>query len=363
MEKYQKFISEIQNISQNAKLSMPLKIEIAITDRCNQKCKHCSNKNKLFYHNTYVSDEIIEKIIEANPIMVVLTGGEPFLHPNFFHFVKRLKEKDIFIRILSNGLLANKGNIKKLINAGFTTEDVLQISLDGASRETYYLQRGVDHFEQVCSNVKLLIRQNINIEIHTVPTQNNYKEIIKIIKVAEYLGCSKISIGSFAPFSEQDLKLMCDSRMLEKINQEINKNRYKYKISIKNKYIGEICSSEIYLNEKKRLFPNSEKKHIYSCAACTSSCYINEIGEVFPCVYMSDERMKIGSLKKESILQIWNGEFAHRYQINWNMENSICGECEYWNWCTGGCLGVSAAYVRKLQPGYDPRCYKKNYLP
>lgn len=81
---------------------------LTITDKCTMGCSHCSeNCTLLGEHMTMETFKDVFKFISAiNPMVVIVTGGEPTLHPNFFEIMKTLikrfgKER---VCVTSNGL-------------------------------------------------------------------------------------------------------------------------------------------------------------------------------------------------------------------------------------------------------------------
>ena len=67
---------------------------LELTDRCNLNCIHCGSKCTE-NNRTYLEYSIIEKTLSRvadkyNPaeIMICITGGEPFLHPDVYRIIQ-----------------------------------------------------------------------------------------------------------------------------------------------------------------------------------------------------------------------------------------------------------------------------------
>jgi organic radical activating enzyme len=65
---------------------------------CNLKCDFCDTDYTGGEHLSF--DQIIEKINFKN---VVITGGEPTIHPNLANFLVRLSSKGFYIAVETNG--------------------------------------------------------------------------------------------------------------------------------------------------------------------------------------------------------------------------------------------------------------------
>ena len=84
---------------------------LELTDRCNLNCKHCGSKCTA-NNSTYLEYSIIEKTLyqvarKYNPseIMICITGGEPFLHPDIYKIIYLSRSLGFLVGITSNGTL------------------------------------------------------------------------------------------------------------------------------------------------------------------------------------------------------------------------------------------------------------------
>jgi organic radical activating enzyme len=79
---------------------------IDITNRCNLKCKYC-------YHaagdtDRTVDDVVSEAIEHRHLAPIILTGGEPTLHPDFGTIIERLHAEGLEVWVLTNGTMGIK---------------------------------------------------------------------------------------------------------------------------------------------------------------------------------------------------------------------------------------------------------------
>lgn len=85
-DKFTKYIATCPDIK------APLKVEISLTNQCNQYCIHCSNSNRVNSRNhLYFKKKWLKNIINSEPFIVILTGGEPFLNKDIFDIISVLK--------------------------------------------------------------------------------------------------------------------------------------------------------------------------------------------------------------------------------------------------------------------------------
>jgi MoaA/NifB/PqqE/SkfB family radical SAM enzyme len=80
------------------------KVLLELTSSCNLNCQHCFYRQNInFQSNNFLNKkkafDLIDKFKNNNICNLVLTGGEPALHPNFIEIAKYAKK--IFQELLS----------------------------------------------------------------------------------------------------------------------------------------------------------------------------------------------------------------------------------------------------------------------
>lgn len=351
------FRRHIINRIEDGWLYAPLEVEISLTNQCNSKCVHCSNYSRLQDSPSFFDVNLLKKVLSCNPLEVILTGGEPLLHPNFLDIIRKLKEKKVFITVLSNGTLITEQIINGLIDAGFSDGDVFQISFDAADEKTYCLQRGINLFEKARKGITQLRNANLCTELHVVPTKLNINKIYDIVKLAEELQCNYLSGAPLAPFFQESKNLECSSEQLFQVSKAVESQVRDYRLKYLGGIEGEKCANEKWLETlvKNKTYKSGKKK--YLCSAGRNSCYIDERANVYPCVYLVAPYAKLGNLNCNSLFEIWSNEKLNTYRVGIDIEKTKCENCVFWNQCGGGCLGVSSYAKKELAPGFDPRCF------
>lgn len=104
---------------------------------------------------------------------ITFTGGEVLQYKDWFELIKFTKELDIFVTILTNGVLWNEN----LINKAKNYIDEVQISLDGPNEELNSIIRGSNNFEKALTNIKLFVKNGVKTVVATTPTLQNIKDV------------------------------------------------------------------------------------------------------------------------------------------------------------------------------------------
>lgn len=174
------------------------KVVLELTTSCNLNCKHCiyQNSNE-FISNFFIKKEEAFRLIgnfkKNNITKLVLTGGEPTIHPDFIEIAKFAKEQIPKVTLCTNGVIINERLEKEIINLNF---DTYTISIDS------YIKKNHDEFrgrrgalKETLDFTKLLLKNKKNLSIHITLHQGNIDHIEKTISFCKKFKC-EIVVGS-----------------------------------------------------------------------------------------------------------------------------------------------------------------------
>src|SRR5213593_4477911 len=109
----------------------PILAHIIPIRRCNLSCAYC---NEYDDHSPPVPTEVmfrrIDKLAELGTTAIIISGGEPLMHPEIEEIIRRIRERDMLAAMISNCYLLTREKIHKLNEAGL---EYLQISIDNVS--------------------------------------------------------------------------------------------------------------------------------------------------------------------------------------------------------------------------------------
>lgn len=196
-----------------------------ITTACNLKCSFCHRAN---FENEFYDYQNIEQTIgllkEHAITNVIISGGEPLLHPHFFDIVKRLREEKFEIDVCSNGVLFDDNKLVTLRN--FLSE--ISISLDGYEPGRHDQMRGLKgSFEKTIINIKKLIEHGFDVHITTVVDSQFAGEIVKTVDFLNALGIKTVSFLGLIPIDSGENNIFHDDCQRKLIDQ-ISEVRTKY---------------------------------------------------------------------------------------------------------------------------------------
>ena len=149
-------------------------VNLELTNYCNQRCRYCAtglNNNKRPRGKLDLAT--FKKVVADLPPTAALffAGfGEPFLHEQLEEFLEYAAVSRLAARldIYSNFGPPSEERIRHLLDQRFRR---LIITLDSLDRQTFIEQKGVDEFEKVFNNIKVLadeVKQRKRLSQHII---------------------------------------------------------------------------------------------------------------------------------------------------------------------------------------------------
>ncbi len=341
------------------------------TRKCNLNCKHCySNARAAASSKELTTKEaltVVDQLADFGVVALAFSGGEPLARKDFFKVAKHAVDSGLYVSLATNGTLLNKQTTRKLKEIGL---NYVEISLDGSSPEVHDEFRGVKGaFEMTVAGLKNCVEEDLCASIAVTATKRNFKDVPKILELAENLGAERFALFNFVPVGRgaelvsQDLS---PEEREEKLLFLLNKllNDPKVTILATAPQLARVAVTHQQNREGEILMPmahmqttkvSSKAKiladFIGGCGAGRLYCSISPEGNVQPCVFLP---IKVGDLKKEKFGEIWlNSKVFNALRNRENLKGQ-CGKCDFKYIC-GGCRARAYAYNGDILTS-DPGC-------
>lgn len=317
---------------------------LEITEYCNLKCIHCyeGRRKENMRHMDY--DKIIyfiEEFIQYGAKEIVLSGGEPFLHPNIIALLTKIGEcfsQTPFI-ITTNGTLLDVPTlncIEKFDNI------CVQISVDGATKETHERQHGHATFEKIIDVLEKIKHWPKHRKILRMTISKlNYKESVDVAKMAFHYNAQinysyVCKVGN--AIENWDILGMSLAQLVG-VNEEV------YRYSVKHPQQNVIPPKSIlscpFENPNYVFGLNIQTDGSVNICTCLDSEYIigNAYTESFP-DFLNSENIELLCKK-----------INERKEI---LKNSKCVGCSAIDRCGQGCIGRAKRLGDEM--GLDDQC-------
>ena len=170
----------------------PLYVQFYITSRCNLACEQCNiiySDAKHQEMNISQINKVAENLKKIGVNIVLLIGGEPFVRKDIDQIVKAFTNKNIHVRMQTNGI-ATEQQLINCVNAGGkdisisldTLEPEIQDTINGGFKKSW--ERAIKTIAMV-SNI---FPDNSTAFFNSVIMPKNINSIEKVIKFATKIG-------------------------------------------------------------------------------------------------------------------------------------------------------------------------------
>ena len=168
---------------------MPISGTFELTPYCNLNCPMCyvhldpiraAKQGKHLTGKQWL--EIARQAAEMGVLILTLTGGEPFLHPDFWEIYEGIVKMGILPHIYTNGCLIDEKIVERLKQYPPYN---MKISIYGASDETYESMCGVKHgFTKVSHAIDLLKEAGIPFYTTSTIVRENAHDLAAMYRFA-----------------------------------------------------------------------------------------------------------------------------------------------------------------------------------
>ncbi len=248
--------------------SPPKKVFVELTKNCNSLCKMCLTrvKNPKFqgYHEELNMDfELFKKIADElfnTADFVDLRGfGESTILPNLDKYLDYALQFKTQFGLITNLSVRND----KLWNKLKENDFLLDVSIDGATKETYEEIRQGLRFENIIYNLKLFDGYKKIALLFTVQ-KDNISEMQALVKLAEGLNIPEVKFAAVNP-----------SELYEEIYKKYSKDE------VKN-FFDSVKSNKIKVTWLSK-FDNRTTWPQVNCTRPRNYLFINYDGSLSPC--------------------------------------------------------------------------------
>ena len=275
-------------------------LQIELTSGCNEKCVHCyiPRENKTTDIKPELFYNVLEQCREMGLLNLTLSGGEPMLHKNFCEFLRKCKEFDFSVNILSNLTLLNNEIIYEMKTSRLSSVQVSLYSMNPEIHDKITKIKG--SFEKTRANILKLIDNDIPLQISCPVMKQNkncYEDVInwaqdhKVRAISDYIMMAKCDNTT----QNLDNRLSLDE--VAKVINDIVRNSVKYR--------DRIGAADIDEADKRDIADD------IVCGICISSICMVANGNIYPCAGW--QNYVVGNVNDVPLREIWNNSEKVKY--------------------------------------------------
>ncbi|MBN2547774.1 MAG: SynChlorMet cassette radical SAM/SPASM protein ScmE [Anaerolineales bacterium] len=362
-------------MSDRSFLSTPKSVGIAITGRCNLRCRYCYYAGEMAALSDLPTERwlaFFDELGQLGVMDVTLTGGEAFTRPDLFTLIDGLIANRMRYCILSNGTLIDEALLAQFeVGKRRLRLNYIQISIDGASAEVHDRSRP-NSFARALRGLKLLKSAGFPVVVRVTINRYNLHDLDNIA----HLLLEEIGLPSFGTNEAFPMGAGCQNReqvsltSLEKLEAmemiERLLERYPGRIS---GTAGPVANRRAYA-EMEHARRTGEKTsrwgmgYLTACGCVFSKIDILHDGSVVPCHILSG--VVVGNILTDSLVDIWN----HNPQMQALRQRRAipmrqlptCEDCEWAEYCNGGCPGLAYELTGDFNRANPEDCYRRFLL-
>jgi len=332
---------------------VPLNGTFELTPICNMKCKMCYARLEpqvvreaggLVGGKEWL--KVAKEAAEAGTLFVLLTGGEPLLHPDFKEIYLGLQQMGMIVSVNTNGTLLNEEW------ADFFSRHMprkINITLYGASPDTYEKVCGYgEGYEKTLHAIRLLTERGVAVKMNGTLISDNAHEYELMEKMAEDLGVY-LKVDSYIfPYARRDDANIAGMRIepREQAYYKYCEKKTKDTFLPSIKYAKEIFSVIDCEVEEGQPLP-------VECRAGRSSYWIDWRHKVTPCIFLTDFSVGL----QDGFLKAWDLCKNRIKQLTLYAGCTNCPSRMFCSVCAAALYSEEGEYSKK--PEYLCRCTRE----
>jgi len=303
--------------------SRPSHLVADVTNICALRCPLCptgkgepGRKKGMMSLTTYkkIIDEMGRHLISLD----LFNWGEPLLNKDIYEMIAYAHRQNIVTSVSTNFQSFSENEAERLISSGL---DILILSIDGASQESYEKYRVGGNFTKVIDHISLLVKKKRERGSATpyicwqfLVMKHNEHEVETAKKMAEELGVDNITIDhAYLPVAtrEEAMKWLphdpqyhrYDPAKLERGWQAVEKAQETASISEEQQAAAE--TQEV---PKEDFHAQNNFHRRVNCSWLWTQTTINWDGSVSPCCAVYEPSFDFDTISETSFKKVWNNE-------------------------------------------------------
>ncbi len=309
------------------KLSAPLRMDLALTYKCNNACLHCyvEEERKVEELTTEQWKRVIDKLGEIGIPHIVFTGGEPTLREDLVELIRYAESKELVTGLVTNGRKLNdKAYVDELVKSGL---DHIQITLESHIEKIHdKITKEKGSWKETVKGIKNAVATPVYTITNTTLNKHNIKSILGTVKFVHSLGIEQFACNGII-YSGKARKIASDFALDEKTLKSILPKIRDEAVKFGMKILWYTPTQYCLLN------PLELELGIRFCSAARINMCIEPNGDVIPC---QSYYTPLGNMLKDKWEKIWNHPVCHEIRER-KYAPEKCDGCPDLNVCGAGC--------------------------
>jgi radical SAM protein with 4Fe4S-binding SPASM domain len=340
-----------------------------ITRRCNLKCIHCySDSDAREYPGELTWDQcrgVLDDLAQFGVPGVLLSGGEPLIHPRFFDLASYARGKGLRLTLSTNGTLIDRDTAQRLKDTGFA---YVGISLDGIGATHDHFRGRQGAFEKTVAAFRHCKAAGQKVGLRLTLSAHNVADLDRILDFIEAEDIDRVCFyhlvysgrGSNVVDVTHEQTRDAVNKIIDRTARWAAASRPREVLTVDQPADGAYLYLRLLKENTARAQEVLDLLHWNGGGAHGSGTGVGNIdtqGNVHPDQFW--QTLTLGNVKQRPFSEIWrdqsNETLASLRDRNGRLEGR-CAGCRFLNICGGG-FRVRAEQVFGTPWATDPACY------
>lgn len=330
-------------LAQAKQTRTPANGSIELLPLCNMNCDMCyvrlSREEMERQGRLRTADEWLEigrQMKDAGVLFLLLTGGEPFLYPDFKRLYLGLKQMGMILTINTNGTLIDEELAEFF---GKYKPRRVNITLYGTDEETYAeLCHYPGGYERTLRGIRLLRERGVDVKVGGSLTRANKDDLDRLLDVEKELGIPvRVDTYMMPATRERELPYNMQSRLGPE--EAVRARIHALKREMGPELFPQYVQQSVYMADQPK--PAESKPGHMACMAGQCSFTINWQGEMRPCVMLSEPAV---SVFEAGFAAAWKYIVEETGKILLNAKCSTCSLRYLCRTCAASALFEAGSY-------------------
>lgn len=289
---------------------LPSELHLDLTDGCNERCVHCYlPRGGGYFLDTGIALKVLKEFREAQGLTVFFSGGECMLHSDFAEILRRARELELNIVVMSNLTRCDREMVDLLTEV---EPQFVNVSLYAVTES---IHDGITQVPGSCRKTKAaidaLLAAGVPVRIAT-PFMKENKGCVDELK-------------AFA--KERHVHLIPDAEIFGPIDHSCSNRDHALSLAELETLVS--GNRDVFAKgcaESERCLPDAKV-----CDIGEARLNLDAEGRYYPCDGFHGAI--IGDARKDSLWEVWTGEALNRLRGLRNRDFGECGSCADRAWC------------------------------
>ena len=337
--------------------------------RCNLTCKHCyTTSADIDFPGELTTPEIYAVMDDLKAFKVpvlILSGGEPLLHPDIFAISQRARDMGFYVALSSNGTLINASNIEQIAAIDY---QYIGVSLDGMREAHDKFRQKQGSFDASLAGIRLCRDHGIKAGVRFTLTQDNAHDFGALLQLMDDEDIDKFYLShlNYGGRGNKNRKDDAEFQLTRNVMDALFEKSLSWEQQGLHRDVvtGNNDADAVYfLHWVKRRFPE-RAEHIRAKlqqwggnASGVNVANIDNLGNVHPDTFWW--HYGLGNVRKRPFSEIWQDTkdpLMAGLKASPRPLQGRCGSCGYQSICNGN-TRVRAQQLTGDFWAEDPGCY------